>query len=122
MHQLNLLSALGKIDAQIITLKKKEFKPPEDKTFSATGNKAELLSQLIRDREDLVGRIDERLRQAIEKLQLRYNKGTAISKIIDNSCSSCNIGVSSLSINAIKNRGELTFCEHCGRILVYEKD
>jgi len=119
MHQLNLLAELSKIDEQIGYLKNNGLSDgSESKNGSGPGGQPELLSELVKSREAIIGRIDERLWRAFEKLQMRY-KGSALSKVVDNSCSYCNIGLSSLSINALKNRGELTFCEYCGRILIY---
>lgn len=109
MHQLALLSELNRIDEQIGSLQENP---------SRNGETPKLLSELMKNREDIVGQIDEKFRRAFERLQTRY-KGSVLSRVVDNSCSSCNIGISSLSLNALKNRGELTFCEYCGRILVY---
>lgn len=120
MYQLNLLTELNKIDEQIGFLKKSKSEDiSKPQNAWENGNTQELLSQLVKNREAIFNRIDERLRRAFEKLQTRY-KGSALSRVVDNSCSSCNIGLSSLSLNALKNRRELTFCEHCGRILIYQ--
>lgn len=52
---------------------------------------------------------------------VKSNKENALAKINNNECSGCHMIIPMYLIDKVKNEEELHLCEHCGRILYYDK-
>jgi hypothetical protein len=76
-------------------------------------------NQLLKQKEELI--------PAIPKAQLnlylsisRKRGGIALSKVVDEFCSMCQLRIRPQMLNEIRDRSKIHLCESCGRILYFE--
>lgn len=76
-------------------------------------------NQLLKQKEELIPDIP----QAQLQLYLNIAKkrgGIALSKVVDEFCSMCQLRIRPQMLNEIRDRSKIHLCESCGRILYFE--
>ena len=53
--------------------------------------------------------------------QIKNSRGNAVVEVIDYKCNGCNMLLSTLMVDRLKNHDEIVYCENCGRILYIKK-
>jgi len=113
---------------------REEMKRVEDEFLSLKNNLADLEEEFIEKKKSLkeefndVNNKKKRLEEKIdEDLLVKYKElykkrnGKAVVELKDDCCLGCRMALSLNSLRKVKDSQELTFCEHCGRILYYQE-
>jgi predicted nucleic acid-binding Zn-ribbon protein len=74
------------------------------------------LARLVEDRNALAATIDSNLLNRYERVRQRW--GTGVSDATSGQCSECHIALRPQQFQDLK-RGDILFCQSCGRILFY---
>jgi predicted nucleic acid-binding Zn-ribbon protein len=83
--------------------------------------------KLLDDQKEALNKQRNKLLAAIPKVQLqqylsiaRKRSGIALSRVVDEFCSMCQMRIRPQMLNEIKDRSKIYLCESCGRILYFE--
>lgn len=90
-------------------------------------------SRLVKEHKSLLNQCNENLKKEREEIKniiadidkevfdkfksLIETKGTAVAEVVDNRCSGCNMVLPIITLDKLKNRDNIVFCENCHRIL-----
>lgn len=72
---------------------------------------------LVADRERRAATLDPAVRREYDRLRASA-RGIAISEVVQESCSACGVGLSTLSRGRVREGNRPVTCENCGRLLV----
>lgn len=76
-------------------------------------------SQLLKKKEELVPGIPKPQLQLYQSIA-RKRGGIALSRVIDEFCSMCQLRIRPQMLNEIRDRSKIHLCESCGRILYFD--
>lgn len=76
-------------------------------------------SQLTKQKEELTASIPKSLLQLYLNIAKKRG-GIALSKVVDEFCSMCQMRIRPQMLNEIRDRSKIHFCESCGRILYFD--
>ncbi len=77
------------------------------------------IEKLLAKREETRKKIDKKHYELYEKI--RKEKGRAVVKIKDTTCSGCHLDIPGNVIDNVKENKEIITCPHCGRILFWDE-
>ncbi len=110
-----------------------ELEEVKEEIVDKKNNLNNLQEGFIKKKESLRGRLDEidnkkeQLQEKIDNdLVVKYNElykkrnGKAVAELKNDCCLGCRMSLPLNIIRKVKRNEELTFCEHCGRILYYQ--
>lgn len=110
-------SAVTALQAEAAALQTELFARESKYAAAAETLRAEL-SELPTQRREILARLDERTVGLYEALRQKKN-GIAIVLVQKQTCGGCRIGLSTGTLQELRNPGKLVRCDNCGRILYW---
>lgn len=102
----------------LIELERADMQLHAYELYSATHSKPKsdsVLDEYTKYKETLTSKIDVNVLETYTRI--KENKGSALSRISDCKCSSCNVAIPKMTVNEVRRQNQIIPCFHCGRIL-----
>ena len=125
-----VLRLMEEVEAQEAVVKEKEgiykeeqekFRIKEQEIQEQIKKSQEDVKQVRSDREHLAKDINSVLLKRYEKIMGRM-KGKVIVPIVDRNCKGCHTLLPPQVVVNVRRSHDLTICENCGRILIYDEN
>jgi predicted nucleic acid-binding Zn-ribbon protein len=92
----------------------------EEETIEKEKQSAEKkLEKLSKERQRVSQTLDPKIKQDYEAIKNRLN-GIAVAPVKASVCKGCHMNIPPQMFNELQQRGDLTFCPHCQRMIYWE--
>jgi hypothetical protein len=116
------MNARLKESTDILDIKKTELDIKKTELGQIEAETNAELNELMKERDQAKGHVDERILIGYEKIRSNYKNGLAVVTIDRDSCGGCFAKIPPQRQLEIKQRKKVMVCENCGRIYAYPKD
>lgn len=108
-------------------IKKQEYFNSLKKEYTSAVKKYKIAKEdykkSIKDEEKIIDELSSQIdKELLDKfIYLERNKGMAVAEVIEGRCTGCNVLLPTITVDRLKNKEEIVFCDNCDRILYLNK-
>jgi uncharacterized protein len=100
---------------------KAKVEAEKEKAQKRTAEDKQFLQQAMEERQKIAATISAQTLSHYERIRKRWN-GVAVADATDGRCAACQMKLRPQFFQDLKHAEKLSFCESCGRILVYNPE